>query len=84
MREVFVRAPAGVILRDPRTGRPLSESGEYKSATPFWLRQIREGSALVGAPQTAVSVAFNGLSEAPDEVPEEVAMTGLEEPEGDA
>lgn len=80
MREVFIRASKGLVLRDPRTGRPLSEAGEFKPATPFWLRQIREGSALVTASQTAAQTALNGSSETPDED----AMTGLDEPDGGA
>lgn len=79
MREVFVRASKGIVVRDPCTGRPLSEEGEFKPATPFWQRQIREGAALVGTPpKTAVSSGLDGLSVAPDEAD----MTGLDEPKG--
>jgi hypothetical protein len=34
----------GLIVRDPHTRKPLSESGEMKPKTGYWLRRMREGS----------------------------------------
>ncbi|MGA5655261.1 DUF2635 domain-containing protein [Rahnella contaminans] len=34
----------GLIVRDPRTLKALSEGGEEKARTGYWLRRLREGS----------------------------------------
>jgi len=39
----------GLIVRDPRTLKPLAEDGEEKPKTNYWLRRIRCGDAIVAA-----------------------------------
>ncbi|EAV2253176.1 DUF2635 domain-containing protein [Salmonella enterica] len=34
----------GLIVRDPRTKKPLSEDGELKEKSGYWLRRLRDGS----------------------------------------
>ncbi|ECR7610284.1 DUF2635 domain-containing protein [Salmonella enterica] len=34
----------GLIVRDPRTKKLLSEDGELKDKTGYWLRRMRDGS----------------------------------------
>lgn len=34
----------GLIVRDPRTRKPLAEGGEEKELTGYWLRRLRDGS----------------------------------------
>ncbi|EAR7071117.1 DUF2635 domain-containing protein [Salmonella enterica] len=34
----------GLIVRDPRTKKALSEDGEEKEKNGYWLRRMREGS----------------------------------------
>lgn len=34
----------GLIVRDPRTRKPLAEDGEDKELTGYWLRRLRDGS----------------------------------------
>lgn len=34
----------GLIVRDPRTKKPLSEDGEMKEKSGYWLRRMRDGS----------------------------------------
>lgn len=34
----------GLIVRDPRTKKPLAEDGEEKELTGYWLRRLRDGS----------------------------------------
>lgn len=36
-------ARRGLIVRDPRSMKPLSEDGETKPKSGFWLRRMREG-----------------------------------------
>lgn len=34
----------GLIVRDPRTRHPLSDDGEVKTLSGYWLRRMRERS----------------------------------------
>lgn len=36
----------GLIVRDPVTMKPLPEDGSIKPMNSYWLRRIREGSAV--------------------------------------
>lgn len=46
-------ARAGLIVRDPRTLKPLSPNGETKPKNGYWLRRLREGSVTKTAPAAA-------------------------------
>lgn len=36
----------GLIVRDPVTMKPLPDDGAIKQVNSYWLRRIREGSAV--------------------------------------
>jgi hypothetical protein len=40
-------AREGLIIRDPRTMKPLAETGEEKPKSGYWLRRIREGDVTL-------------------------------------
>lgn len=51
MKNLFVkpsRDAAGdpVLVRDPLNAKPLDRDGEWKEATPFWLRRVRDGDVI--------------------------------------
>lgn len=50
-------ARAGLIVRDPRTRKPLLTEGETKPKSGYWLRRLREGSVTTTAPADAVKAA---------------------------
>lgn len=50
-------ARAGLIVRDPRTRKPLSKDGETKPKSGYWLRRLREGSVTTAAPEKAAAAA---------------------------
>lgn len=54
-RQLFP-ARRGLIVRDPRTRKPLSEDGELKPLTGYWLRRLRDGS-VTETPLPAVNTA---------------------------
>lgn len=53
----------GLIVRDPRTFKPLPESGEEKPRSGYWLRRLREGS--VSEKPLAPAAASTAESPAP-------------------
>lgn len=34
------------LVRDPLNAKPLDSAGEWKEATPFWLRRVRDGDVI--------------------------------------
>ena len=38
-----IKPKPGVLVKDPVTGKPLSEAGEKKPATTYWLRRLKDG-----------------------------------------
>ncbi|MCP1375390.1 DUF2635 domain-containing protein [Dyella lutea] len=55
--DLYLTPKAGVTVRDPKTGKPLAESGESKPATSYWLRRLRDGDVIQGKPPKAASAA---------------------------
>ena len=47
MREFKVKPKKGLLVRDPNTREPLKSAGEIKPRNTYWLRRIKEGSALI-------------------------------------
>ncbi|PHM49349.1 DUF2635 domain-containing protein [Xenorhabdus miraniensis] len=43
MTELHLKPVGGLIVRDPETYAPLSEGGEAKPRTAYWLRRLRDG-----------------------------------------
>ena len=55
MPKIFIRPAPGRMVRDPRTMKPLPESGKSVERTPFWIRRLKAGdvvSASAAAPIT--------------------------------
>lgn len=47
-------AMPGTIIRDPRSKRPLPDSGARVSESVFWLRRLRAGDVVrIDAPAAA-------------------------------
>ena len=53
----------GLIVRDPRTRKPLAEDGEFKDRSGYWLRRMREGSVSL-QPLPAVKSAAAAVGKA--------------------
>lgn len=47
MRDFKIKPKKGLLVRDPKTREPLKAAGETKPRNTYWLRRIKEGSALV-------------------------------------
>lgn len=59
----------GLIVRDPITLKPLAADGELKPLSAYWLRRLRDGSAvIVKTPEPKKS---RRRSEASTDTPEE-------------
>lgn len=43
MKDLTIKPKPGVLVKDPVTGQPLSEAGEKKPATTYWLRRLKDG-----------------------------------------
>lgn len=41
------------VVRDPLTRVPLSEAGEWKHASAFWRRRLRDGDVIEATPARA-------------------------------
>ena len=39
-------ASPGLIIRDPKTAKPLPEKGELKNLTDYWRRRVRDGDVV--------------------------------------
>jgi hypothetical protein len=58
MQNIFVK-PARLasgelaLVRDPETGIPLDERGEWKAKSPFWTRRLRDADAELADPPAA-------------------------------
>ena len=46
MDKIFIKAVNGRSIRDPDTKELLSESGELKPRTGFWLKRIKQGDVV--------------------------------------
>lgn len=44
MTRQTIKPALGKTVPNPRTGKPLKESGESEKLTAYWLRRIAEGS----------------------------------------
>ena len=42
----YLRAVEGRLARDPKTQVPLSEKGERKPKTSYWIRRLRSGDVV--------------------------------------
>ena len=48
-----IKPKAGLIIRDPNTFEPLSEKGEEKPKSGYWLKHLKNGDVeLVEAKST--------------------------------
>ncbi|OCH58385.1 DUF2635 domain-containing protein [Aliivibrio fischeri] len=47
MRTIKIKPKKGLLVRDPLTRVPLKTVGETKPRNTYWLRRIKEGSAIV-------------------------------------
>lgn len=59
MKQLFLKpAVPGNLVRDPYAPgmKPLDQQGEWKPATPYWLRRVRFGDAVVCDPPKKVKV----------------------------
>ena len=43
----FIVPKEGLVVRDPKTKKPLLSSGEYKEYDTYWKRQLKQGSITV-------------------------------------
>lgn len=62
MTNVFIKPAADadgkpLLVRDPETGQPLGDQGEWKTASPYWLHRLRDGDAVDATPAPAVDAA---------------------------
>ena len=60
--KVFLIPNKGVMVRDPKTYKPLADTGEFKLLIGgpegrYWRRRIRDGSVTVGKPPIAQKAA---------------------------
>lgn len=46
MKEIFLKPKPGLLVKDPVTGKPLTEDGETKPATTYWLRRLCDGDVI--------------------------------------
>lgn len=59
--EVFLKpAKAGLIVRDPDTGKPLAEDGEVKTRSTYWIRRIKQGDVTAATPTGTDTAADRG------------------------
>lgn len=49
MKTLHLKPAAGLIVRDPETGKPLSPDGETKPDTTYWRRRLRDGDVAPAA-----------------------------------
>lgn len=49
-RRFLKPAREGLIVRDPRTLRPLAAAGEWKRYDTYWRRRVRFGDAVEAKP----------------------------------
>ena len=47
---------AGRLVRDPVTGREVTQVTEVPENDPFWIRRVQDGDVSVAAPQFQPSV----------------------------
>ena len=52
MDTVKIKPKQGLIVRDPITRTPLKNEGEEKPRNVYWLRRLKEGSALLVKSET--------------------------------
>jgi hypothetical protein len=78
MANVFVKARAGMLQRDPITKKPLAESGEWKPGNLFWIRRIMQGD-VIDATQEQMKAQSAPVS-APDDKPAAAASSGPSDP----
>lgn len=58
----------GLIVRDPVTLKPLNPAGELKPLSTYWLRRLRDGSAVVvEKPEPKKSRRRSEATETPEE-----------------
>lgn len=56
--KVFLIPKKGLMVRDPKTYKPLADAGEFKllcggSEGRYWRRRIKDGSVTLGKPTVA-------------------------------
>ena len=47
MQTVKLKPKKGLLVRDPETREPLKAAGETKPRNTYWLRRLKEGSAVI-------------------------------------
>lgn len=47
MKHLHIKPKSGVLVKDPVTGKPLSEAGEKKPVNTYWLRRIKDKDVIV-------------------------------------
>lgn len=60
MANMFIKpAVPGSLVRDPVSMLPLSDGGEWKPESPFWLRRLRDGDVVSIEPEKPVAAKSN-------------------------
>lgn len=50
MEQVYLKpGRAGLVVRDPDSGKPLAAEGERKPLSLFWRRRMKQGDAVKAA-----------------------------------
>ena len=57
IRKFFIKPAPGRKVRDPQSGEHLSEAGEEKPRTSYWLRRIKDGDVQEAAKPKAATPA---------------------------
>jgi hypothetical protein len=68
MKSITVKPVAGRLVRDPATGREITEPTPVDGDDPFWIRRLADGDVEEGAgdapnnPPAARRVAFDAAA----------------------